>query len=168
MEVRAYLRNLRIAPRKIRLLADLIRNKKVSEAENILDFIVKKGSRPLRKLLDSAVANAKNNFQLKEETLFISKITIDEGRKLKRWRARSRGRAAAIQKKTSHISLILEGEKEGVEEKKGKISEKEELERVARLKSKRAETLPRKKREEFLKPRIKKKGWKKVFRRKAF
>lgn len=107
MEIKANLNYLRIAPRKVRLLADLIRGKRVAKAKAILSFTPKKGSGPLKKLLASAVANAKNNFHLEGDDFVISKITIDEGAKIKRWRARSRGRANQIQKKTSHISLIL-------------------------------------------------------------
>ncbi len=111
MQVTAKLRYLRIAPRKMRLLADLIREKEVSEAKSILDFSLKKGAQPLKKLLDSAVSSAKNDFQLEEPGLSVAKITVDEGPKLKRWRARARGRAVQIQKKTSHITLVLEGKK---------------------------------------------------------
>jgi large subunit ribosomal protein L22 len=106
--VSAKLRYLRIAPRKVRLVADLIRGKSVSEAETILNSLSKKSALPLSKLLKSAIANAKNNFQLNPTKLYISKITVDEGPKLKRWRPRARGQAYEIQKKTSHITLVLE------------------------------------------------------------
>lgn len=108
MPITAKLRHLRIAPRKVRLVADLIRGKSVREAETLLQFQIKRGAKPIQKLLKSAVANARNNFKLSEENLYISKITVDEGPKLKRWRARARGRAYPIQKKTSHITLILD------------------------------------------------------------
>jgi len=111
MEVKAQLRHLRIAPRKVRLVADMVRNKKVEQAQALLDFNLKKGAGPMKKLFDQAVANAKNNLELDEKTLVIKEIFVDEGPKLKRWRARSRGRAMQIQKKTSHITLILEGQK---------------------------------------------------------
>lgn len=110
MKVIAKLNYLRIAPRKVRLLADLIRGKKVKEARTLLDFSLKKGREPLKKLLEQAVANARNNFQLEEEGLWVSEIKVDEGPKLKRWRARARGRAAEIQKKTCHVTLVLSGE----------------------------------------------------------
>ena len=106
--VKASLNYLHISPRKVRLVADLIRNKSVSEARTLLNFCVKKGSLPIKKLLDSAAANAKNNFELKEEDLFIKEIRVDDGSRMKRWRARSRGRAMPIQKKTSHISIVLD------------------------------------------------------------
>ena len=107
MIVTAKLNYLRIAPRKVRLLADLIRGKSVEEARTILRFTVKKGVQPLLKLLNSAAANAKNNLNLTEANLFISKIEVNEGPKYKRWRPRARGQAYEIQKKTSHINLVL-------------------------------------------------------------
>jgi large subunit ribosomal protein L22 len=118
MEVKAKLSNLRIAPRKVRLVADLIRQKRAKEALTILNFTVKKASHPLQKLLNSALANAKNNFQLNPDNLYISKITIDEGPKYKRWMPRARGSAYEIQKKTSHITLILDEIKVGARKKK--------------------------------------------------
>lgn len=108
MQIKAKLNYLRIAPRKVRLVADLIRRKRVGEAQEILSFTVKKSTRPISKLLSSAVSSAKNNFQIEPENLYISKITVDEGPKIKRWMPRSRGQAAQIQKKTSHITLILD------------------------------------------------------------
>lgn len=108
MQVKAELNNLRIAPRKTRMIVDLIRRKRIDEAKAILSFIRKKGAEPILKLLNSASANATNNFQLDLSNLYISKITVDEGRKLKRWMPRARGRAAEIQKKTSFITLILD------------------------------------------------------------
>ncbi len=129
MKVRAKLNNLRIAPRKVRLIADAIRGEQALKARSILNFSIKKGAEPLKKLLDSAISNAKNNFNLDDKELFISEIRVDEGAKLKRWRAISRGRANPIQKKTSHITLILseykaEENKEKEKEKKGDEKEK--------------------------------------------
>ena len=108
MSVIAKLRYLRIAPRKVRLVADLIRGKSVEEAQTILNFTQKKATLPISKLLRQAIANAKNNFQLKEENLFISEILVNEGPKLKRVFPRARGSADTIQKKVSHITLVLE------------------------------------------------------------
>ena len=107
MIVKASLNNLRVSPRKVRLVSDLIRGKKVDLAQAILEMIVKRAARPLSKLLHSAVADAENNFHLDKDNLYISKIVVNEGRKLKRWRARSRGQAFNIQKKTSNIILEL-------------------------------------------------------------
>lgn len=108
MPVISKLKYLRIAPRKVRLVADLIRRKKVKEAQTILDFTIKGAAEPLSKLLKTAIADAHHNFQLDSSNLYISKITVDEGPKYKRWKARSRGIAAPIQKKTSHITLVLD------------------------------------------------------------
>lgn len=105
--VKAQLKYLRISPRKVRMVADLIRGKSVVSAQTILNFTVKKGAGPLFKLLNSAAANAKNNFQLDTANLFISKIEVSEGPKHKRWRARARGQTYEIQKKTCHITIIL-------------------------------------------------------------
>lgn len=108
MAITAKLRYLRIAPRKVRLVADLIRGKSVEEAQNILNFTQKRAALPILKLLKQAISNAKNNFQLEEKNLYISKILVDEGPKLKRVRPRAKGHADEIQKKTSHITLVLE------------------------------------------------------------
>jgi len=108
MEVKAKLNYLRIAPRKVRIVADLIRGKPVKEAKKILKFTVKRAAKPLLKLLNSAIANAKHNFNLDENNLYISKILVNEGPKLKRVFPRARGHADIIQKKTSHVTLVLD------------------------------------------------------------
>lgn len=108
MAVIAKLNNLRISPRKVRLVVDMVRGKKANNAQAILGFCIKKGAPPVKKLLDCAIANAKNNFKLNEKDLFVSLIKVDEGRTLKRWRARARGRACRIEKKTSNITLELD------------------------------------------------------------
>jgi large subunit ribosomal protein L22 len=110
-EVKAYLRYLRIAPRKVRLVADLIRGKSVLEAERILNFTRKKAALPLLKLLKSAISNAKHNFNLDEKNLYVSKITVDQGPKTKKVFPRARGRADIKEKKTSHVTLILKEKK---------------------------------------------------------
>ena len=89
------------------MVADLIRNKTVGEAEAILKFTTKKASKPLLKLLESSIANAKNNFKKDISSLYISSIMVDGGPILKRTMPRSRGTAFAIQKKTSHITIVL-------------------------------------------------------------
>lgn len=132
MEITAKLNKLRIAPRKMRLLADLIRGKQAQRARALLELDLKRGALPLKKLLDSAIANAKNNFHLDEKSLVIYKIMVDEGVKLKRWRARARGRANRIEKKTSHITIILK-EQGGV-----KVLENKEIETVRQPKKEKA------------------------------
>jgi large subunit ribosomal protein L22 len=127
MKVSAKLKYLRIAPRKVRLVANMIRGKKAEKAQSILNFTVKGASRPMLKLLNSALANAKSIHQLESTDLYISKIEVNEGPKLKRWRARARGQAAEIQKKTSHIEITLEAVKGRKVVKKTKAVEKSEI-----------------------------------------
>ncbi len=107
MKATAKLKYLRIAPRKVRMVSNLIRGKKVEEAQTILQFALKKGSLPILKLLQSAVASAKHNFHAREGNLYISKISVDEGPKLKRVMAMSRGQAYPMFKRTSHIFIEL-------------------------------------------------------------
>ncbi len=108
MEVKAYARHIRMAPRKVRLIADLIRGKNVGQAKTVLAFMHREAVRPVLKLLESALANAKHNFKLDETNLYVKKITVDGGPVLKRWRARAFGRAAAIKKRSSHITIVLD------------------------------------------------------------
>ncbi len=108
METRAKLRYLRMSPRKVRLVADLVRGLPVTQALEQLKVCQKRAARPVAKLINSAIANAEHNQQLKKDNLFIKVIKVDQGPALKRWRARAMGRAAAIKKFTSHVSLILD------------------------------------------------------------
>ena len=115
--------NLRIAPRKVRLVANLIKKSLVTSAQAQLKFQSKKAALPILKLLKSAVSSAANNFNLSSENLYIANIFVDEGQKLKRFRLRAFGRAGAIHKKTSHITLILEEKiMPGIKKSKKKIS----------------------------------------------
>lgn len=102
----AQLNSYRISPRKVRLVVDSIRGKKVSEAKNILAFLVKRGSKPIATLLNSAVANAKN-LNMKTEDLFVYKISVDGGKVLYRRRPVAHGAAHPIRKRTSHIKIEL-------------------------------------------------------------
>lgn len=111
MEIKASLKYLRIAPRKARLVADLVRGMNIERARKSLQFSKKGVAEPFLKLLESAIANAKKNFDFDEnriQKLFISKIEVNEGPKLKRWMPVSRGMTHPIQKKTSHITLVLD------------------------------------------------------------
>ena len=107
MEVRAVGKYLRVSPYKVRLVADLVRGKKVDEALTILKFLPKKSGRLINKTLRSALANAENARTIDVDTLFIKVILVDEGPKLKRWRPRAMGRATRILKRTSHITMVL-------------------------------------------------------------
>lgn len=118
----AKLSRLRIAPRKVRLVADLVRGEKLVRARHDLHFSTKRGSVHVLKLLESAVSNAKGlNENIDEDKLFIKKITVDEGQKMKRFRPVSRGRAHPIEKKTSHITIVL-AEQEQSAKSKGQIA----------------------------------------------
>ena len=107
MEARAVLRYARISPRKVKIVLDLIRNKPVSMAAGILNNTPKAASELLIKLLNSAVANAENNFGLSAENLVVSEAYANEGPTLKRIRPRAQGRAFRIRKRTSHITLVV-------------------------------------------------------------
>ena len=105
--VRAKARYVRVAPRKARLVADQVRGMPVDEARTLLAFSTRGAARDLAKLIDSAAANAEANHDLVAEDLRVAEIYVDEGPTLKRWRARARGRASRIDKKTSHLSVAL-------------------------------------------------------------
>jgi ribosomal protein L22 len=105
--VRAKARFVRAAPRKVRLVADQVRGLPVVEARSLLQFSNRGAARDVAKLIESAAANAENNHDLVADDLRIAEINIDEGPILKRWRARARGRATRIEKKTSHVSVAL-------------------------------------------------------------
>jgi len=107
MEVRARLRFARLAPRKARLVADLIRGKGSEEAINILSFTKKAASRVILKLLKSAIANAQQKKTIDLDRLYIKRITVDQGPTWKRYIPRALGRATMIRKRTSHITIIL-------------------------------------------------------------
>ncbi|TSC53226.1 MAG: large subunit ribosomal protein L22 [Parcubacteria group bacterium LiPW_72] len=108
MEAKAKLRHLHIAPRKVRLVINLIRGLEVGRALDQLSVIKQRAARPVFKLLKSAIANAEHNFNLDKNNLYIKEIRADEGPSLKRWQPRAFGRAHPIIKRASHVSLILE------------------------------------------------------------
>ena len=104
---RASLRFLRIAPRKVRAVADVIRGIPVERALAILDFTNRAAAEPLARMLRSAVANAANSDGVDVDTLIVGEIMVDQGPTIKRYLPRAMGRATQIQKKTSHVSLTL-------------------------------------------------------------
>lgn len=108
MEARAQAKYIRISPQKARLVADQIRGKKVQEALDILAFTPKKGARLLKKVLDSALANAEYTQRVDLDTLYIKRVYVDPGPMLKRWRPRAMGRATRIFKRTSHLTVVLD------------------------------------------------------------
>lgn len=113
-EVRAVTKYVPMSARKVRLVVDQVRGLAVDEALAVLKFIPKAAAKPVTKAIESAVANAEENFGLAREDLYISKICADVGPTHKRWRAGPRGRVKPILKRTSHIIVVLE-EKEQVE-----------------------------------------------------
>ena len=110
-EVKAITNNTRISPRKVRIVADAIRSKSLQDALDVLSVMRKRGGYVLEKTLRSAVANAKNNADLSEESLRIKSITITDGPFLKRFRPSTRGRVHPYKRRSSNIRIVLEGEK---------------------------------------------------------
>jgi len=108
VETRAVARFVRVSPRKARLVTDLIRGKDLAEAQQILDFNEKAAARIVAKVLASAAANAENNNGLTPDSLYVIRAFVDEGPTLKRFRPRAMGRATRINKRTSHITVVLE------------------------------------------------------------
>jgi len=152
MEVKAQLNYLRIAPRKVRLIANLIRGKTVEQAQNILRFTIKKGVDPIIALLKSATASATNNFHLLGSNLYIAKILVNEGPKLKRSRARARGSAFEIQKKTSHIILVLDEKEKGA--KKDQEGQALKKEKKAIVKTEKTKPAAKEFKKEIQKPKV--------------
>ena len=108
MEARAVAKYVRISPQKAKLVVDLVRGKKVGEAQQILFFTRKTAAGIVGKVLKSAVANATQNQSINEKILFVKEIFVGQGPSLKRWRARAQGRAAGIKKRMSHITVVLD------------------------------------------------------------
>ena len=170
MTATAKLSYLNIAPRKVRLVARLIKGKTVKDAQSVLRFTFKRSAEPILKLLNSAIANAKNNLHLEESNLYIAKINVDEGPKRKKWRARARGSAGKIQRKTSHVSLFLAEIANQEKRKKSKVVKEDAQVQSGTDKTERT---PKTKKQKFqlkfkeAQPKIKKEA-RKMFRRKAF
>jgi len=167
MQVKASLRYLRISPRKVRLVTQLIKGLSAKEAESQLFFNPKRSGKDILKLLKSAIANAEHNFQLNKEKLFVREIRVDEGPAFKRIMPRARGAAYPIRKRTSHISIVLE-EKEDLKPKIITKEEKAELkEKVKREKIRKK--FEQKKEKYFEKEKIEKRATvrQKLFRRKV-
>lgn len=107
MKISAYIKQVRISPQKMRLVADLVRGKKLAYAISVLNFSHKKSSKILKKVIESAIANAEHNFSADIDNLIIKKIEVDKGVFLKRFTARAKGRGNRIIKPTSHIFVQL-------------------------------------------------------------
>lgn len=149
MKVSAKLTNLRIAPRKIRLVTDLISGLDVAEALNQLDATVKGGVQPVQKLLQSAISNGENNFGVDKDNMYVYRINVNAGSTLKRWMPKAYGRAGQILKRTTQMEIILEEKVEGKGRKSREQLEKEKKERMeARKKIERAAEKKAKEKEE--------------------
>jgi len=116
--MKAFLKQVRISPKKVSLAAKLVRGKSVSEALTLLSFIPKRSAPVLKKLIESAAANAENNFKQKKDGLTISSIVVNAGTTMKRGRPVSRGRWHPIKKRTSHVSVELSAAAPAKTEKK--------------------------------------------------
>lgn len=125
MEVTAKTRFLRMSARKVRLVADLVRGLPVAQALDTLKFMNKAASKPVEKTIRSAAANADHNAHLDKDALTLTKITVDKGMVLKRWRPRAFGRAAPIHKHSCHITVVLSDEKK--EKRKKSTEEKKKV-----------------------------------------
>jgi len=113
LEAKAITKYIRISPRKVRQVIDLIRGKKVNEALAILKYTPKRASEVVTKVVKSAAANAENNLQLDKDELFVTGCYVDQGPTLKRFQPRAMGRADVLRKRTSHITVMVGDKKEG-------------------------------------------------------
>jgi len=130
MKVSATLKNLRITPRKVRIVTGLIKNLNVDDAIVQLNSTIKRSCPDIKKLLNSAIANCENNFGLDRNNLFIFEIIVNEGKVLKRWMPKAYGRAGRILKRTSMVTIILSERIEGKNRKNKEQIEKEKKERA--------------------------------------
>ncbi len=135
MSVKASVKQLRISPRKMRLVVDLIRGQDAVVAEQQLTFLPKAAARPVLTLLRSAMANAENNFEMDKHNLFIKQIMVNPGPTYKRWHAESKGVAAEIFKRTSRVAIFLEEKVNGKKKPKTK-KPKSGQPQITRLKTK--------------------------------
>ncbi|MFA5527923.1 MAG: 50S ribosomal protein L22 [Peptostreptococcales bacterium] len=107
MEARAIAKYVKISPRKMKPILDLVREKNANEALAILNFTPNKGAKILKDVIKSAVANAENNHEMDTDKLFVAEAVANQGPTLKRWRAGAQGRASSIFKRSSHIKVVL-------------------------------------------------------------
>ncbi len=107
MEIKASLNHLRMSPRKARLVLDVVREMPIEKALEQLQFLNKLAAEPIKKLIESAIANAEHNFNIERSNLYIKEIKADGGMTLKRWMPRAHGRATTLRKRSCHISLVL-------------------------------------------------------------
>ncbi len=168
--VNAQLNSLRMAPRKVRAVVNLVKGQNAERAIERLEFLIRRPADPVAKLIKSALANAENNFGMVRSNLYIKEFFVDEGVKLKRFRAAGFGRPREIQKKTSHVRLVLAERVPGLkgEAKKAKNQEPvhEHKHEEARETKPKTDNKPEIKTEIGKKESAQPKGLKRVFRRK--
>jgi large subunit ribosomal protein L22 len=145
MKVKATLKNLRIAPRKTKLVVDLVKGLETKDALNQLDVTIKRSCNPIKTLLESAIANAENNFGLDKNNLYISDARAEAGPTLKRWMPKAFGRAGKILKRTSNITIVLEEVIEGKGRKTKEQMEKDKKAKIATKKKEEKETAKKEK-----------------------
>ncbi len=114
METRAHARYVRISPRKVKVVLDLIRGRGVNEAVSILRHVPRRAARVVLKLVESAIANAESNQDLDRDELYVAEAYVNPGPTLKRWRPRMRGMVFPILKRTSHVTVVLRQREEGM------------------------------------------------------
>lgn len=132
MEIKAKAKHVKMSPRKVRLVVDVARGKEVQAALEQLKFINKLAVKPVVKLINSAVANARHNFEIEPDNLYIKEIKVDGGPTARRWMPKAFGRATPLRKRTSHINLVLSEIKEsGIKQAK-----KQKIEAPIKLESK--------------------------------
>ncbi|MFH1347900.1 MAG: 50S ribosomal protein L22 [Candidatus Margulisiibacteriota bacterium] len=139
MKVKAQVRWVRIGPRKLARVVDIVRGKPAVEALALLRFMPQKGARILAKVLASAVANAKNNYKLAEEGLIVAEAYVNKGITMRRWQARARGRVNPINKKTSHLTVFVSSPSGAVvKEEKAETEKKSKPKRTRKKKQEEA------------------------------
>ncbi|WP_347489936.1 50S ribosomal protein L22 [Desulfoscipio sp. XC116] len=112
-EAKAVAKYIRISPRKVRQVIDIIRGKDVQEALALLKFTPKRASVPVAKVVKSAAANAEHNYEMNKDNLYVAACYVDQGPTLKRWQPRAMGRADVLRRRTSHITVVVQEKKEG-------------------------------------------------------
>ena len=152
MKVTAQLKNFRIAPRKVRLLAEVLRGYDVDEALLNLKHTIKRSTDPLTQLLGSAIANAENNFGLDRRNLYVSDFQVGEATRLKRWMPRAFGRATPIIKRSSHITIVVDERIEGKNRKSKEQLDKERKDREETRKKMEKEIMDERKESQDVKP----------------
>lgn len=133
MEYKATAKNIKMSPRKVRLVADTLRNGSADSAIKKLKMTQKRAASPLTKVINSAIANAVNNSNAKKETLMVKELRVDEGVTYKRYRFASRGRIAPILHRTSHITVILEDKTIETKPTEEKVEVKEDVKKTKKV-----------------------------------